>query len=111
MSRHQSPLVAQRHERLHPRIQELKAEHPLWGKRRIWAARRVVEARVVHKKRVLRLLREPHLWVKPHLTLRAKRTPTESTPRPTTPKAWWGIDMTQTLVEDYGWVSLVVVLE
>jgi putative transposase len=111
MSRHKSPLVAQRNESLLQRIQELKAEHPFWGYRRIWAYLRFVEERAVNKKRVLRLMREHHLLVKSHLTLRAKRTPTGSKPRPTKPNEWWGIDMTKILVEDFGWVSIVVVLD
>jgi putative transposase len=111
MSRHQSPLVAQRNESLLQRIQELKAEHPFWGRRRIWADLHFGEARAVNKKRVLRLMREDHLLVKPHLTLRAKRTPTGSKPRPTKPHEWWGIDMTKILVEDFGWVYIVVVLD
>jgi putative transposase len=111
MSRHPSPLVARRHESLLQRIEELKAEQPFWGYRSIWADLRVVEERAVNKKRVLRLMREHHLLVKPHLTLRAKRTPPGSKPRPTKPNEWWGIDMTNILVEAFGWVDIVVVLD
>jgi putative transposase len=111
MSRHQSPLVAQRNESLLHRMQELKAEHPFWGYRRIWAYLRFVEERAVNKKRVLRLMREHHLLVKPPLRLRAKRTPTGSKPRSTKPNEWWGIDMTKILVEGCGWVYIVVVLD
>ena len=56
-------------------------------------------------------MREHHLLVQPHLTLRAKRPPTGSKPRPTKPNEWWGIDMTKILVEDFGWVYIVVVLD
>jgi transposase InsO family protein len=111
MSRHQSPLVAQRHDSLRQRLQELKAAQPFWGDRSIWTYRRVVEARAVNKQRVLRLMRAPHVVVKFPRTLRAKRTPTGSTPRPTKPNAWWGLDMTQILGEDCGWVSSVVGLD
>jgi putative transposase len=111
LSRHQSPLVAQRHEGLRPRLQERKAEPPFWGYRRIWAYLRLVEERTVNTKRVLRLMREPHLLVTPHPQLKATRPPTGSTPRPTKPNAWWGIDMTTILGEDFGWVSIVVVLD
>jgi putative transposase len=111
MSRQPSPLVAQRHEGLLQRIRELKAEHPFWGYRRIWAYLHVVERRPVHKKRVRRLMREHSLLVAPNLRLKAKRTPGKSQPRPTKPKEWWGIDMTKVLVQGFGWVYIVVVLD
>jgi putative transposase len=111
MSRQPSPLVAQRHEGLLQRIRELKAAHPFWGDRRIWAYLHFVERRPVHKKRVRRLTREPSLLVTPNLRLKAKRTPGKSTPKPTKPHEWWGIDMTKVLVQGFGWVSIVVVLD
>jgi putative transposase len=111
LSRQRSPLVAHRNDALLRRIQALKAEHPFWGYRRIWAYLRFVEQLPVNKKRVLRLMREHRLLVQPNLKLRAKRTPTGSKPRPTKPNEWWGIDMTQILVEDFGWVYIVVVLD
>jgi putative transposase len=109
MTRHRSPLIAQRHDALLHRVQALKAEHPCWGDRRIGAALRCVEQLPVHQKRGRRLLREPHVLVTPHPQLRAKRPPTGSKPRPTKPNAWWGIAMTKSRVEDFGWVSIVVV--
>jgi putative transposase len=92
-------------------IRALKAAHPFWGYRRIWAYLRFVEPWPVHTKRLWRLMREPHLLVPPNLKLKAKRTPTGSTPRPTKPNAWWGIDMTKVLGEGCGRVSSVVVLD
>jgi putative transposase len=111
MSRQQAPLVTQRNEALVQRIQELKAEHPFWGYRRIWASLHVVEQQPVNKKRILRLMREHHLLVPPNLRLKAKRTPTGRKPKPTTPNEWWGIDMTKVLVQGFGWVYIVVVLD
>jgi putative transposase len=111
MTRQRSLRVVQRDESLRPRIQTLKAAHPFWGYRRIWAYLRFVEQRAVNKKRVLRLLREHQLLVTPNLRLRAKRTPTGSKPKPTRPNEWWGIDMTKVLVEGFGWVSIVLVLD
>jgi putative transposase len=111
MSRQSSPLVAQRNEDLLQRIRELKAEHPFWGYRRIWAYLRFVENRAVNRKRILRLMREHHLLVPPHLRLKAKRTPMGSKPRPTKPNEWWGIDMTKVLVQEVGWVYIVIVLD
>jgi putative transposase len=101
----------QRDEEMLPRIQALKAAHPFWGYRRIWAYLRFIEQVPVNKKRVLRLLREHHLLVTPNSKLKAKRTPTRSKPRPTMPNEWWGIDMTKVLVEGFGWVYIVLVLD
>ncbi len=42
---------------------------------------------------------------------KAPRTPTRSQPTPTKPNAWWGIDMTDVLVQEFGWVYIVVVLD
>jgi putative transposase len=103
--------VVQRDEELLPRIRALKAEHPFWGYRRIWAYRRFVEQLPVNKKRIWRLMRAHHLLVPPNLRLQAKRTPQRSTPTPTKPNAWWGIDMTKVLVEGVGWVYIVIVLD
>jgi putative transposase len=111
MSRQPSPSVAQRHEDLLARIRALKAEPPFWGYRRIWAYVPVVEQLPVHKKRILRLMREHHLLVLPNPRLQAKRTPTGRKPTPTRPHEWWDIDMTKVLVEGFGWMSIVVVLE
>jgi putative transposase len=103
--------VTQQDAHLLPRLQQLKAEHPFWGYRRIWAYLRFVEQVPVNKKRILRLMREHQLLVQPNLRLRAKRTPTGSKPRPTKPNEWWGIDMTKVLVQGFGWVYIVVVLD
>lgn len=92
-------------------MQALTAAHPFGGDRRIWAALRVVEPVAVNKKRVLRLLREHHLLVTPHSKLQAKRTPTRRTPRPPMPKEWWGRDRTKVLIEGFGGVSIVLVLD
>jgi putative transposase len=104
-------LVAQRNAVLLQRIRELKAEHPFWGYRRIWAYLHFVEHQAVNKKRVLRLMREHHLLVPANLKLKAKRTPMGSKPRPTKPDEWWGIDMTKVLVQGFGWIHIVVVLD
>src|SRR6266850_4892600 len=111
MTRHRSLRVVQRDEHLLPRVQALKADHPFWGYRRIWAYLRFVGQLPVNKKRIWRLMREHHLLVSPNLKLKAKRTPTGSKPRPTKPNEWWGIDMTKVLVEECGWVYIVVVLD
>jgi putative transposase len=111
VTRRRSRRVPQRDDPLLPRIQQLKAEHPFWGYRRIWAYLRFVEQWPINKKRIWRLMREHRLLVPPKLYLKAKRTPTRSKPRPTKPNEWWGIDMTKVLVEGWGWVYIVVVLD
>jgi len=111
MSRRASPRIAQRNAALLQRIVALKADHPFWGYRRIWATLHYAEGLPVNKKRILRLLRQHALLVKPNVRLRATRTPTTSKPRPTAPNQWWGIDMTKVLVESFGWVYVVVVLD
>jgi hypothetical protein len=92
-------------------MQALKAEHPFWGDRRIGAYLRFVEQLPVNKKPILRLMREHHLLVRPNRQLKAKRTPTRNNPRPTRPNEWWGIDMTKVMVEGFGWVYIVLVLD
>src|SRR5688572_33058507 len=111
MKRRRSLRVIQQDEGLLPRIQALKAEHPFWGYRRVWAYLHFIENLNVNKKRILRLMREHHLLVPPNLRLKAKRTSMHHKPRPTKPNEWWGIDMTKVLVEGFGWVYIVVVLD
>ena len=49
--------------------------------------------------------------MRPNLKLRARRKPNTRKPRPTRPNEWWGIDMTKVMIEGFGWVYLVVVLD
>jgi putative transposase len=51
------------------------------------------------------------LLVKPNPKLRARRKADAAKPRPTRPIQWWGIDMTRVMVEGFGGVYLVVVLD
>ena len=111
MRRQPSLRVAARNTAILQRIVALKAAHPFWGYRRCWATLRYVDGLAVNKKRVLRLLRQHALLVTPNQHLKACRTPTTSKPRPTRPNEWWGIDMTKVLVESFGWVYVVVVLD
>ncbi len=111
MKRRTSGSVAVRNAGFLQRIQALKAEHPFWGYRRIWAHLKFVDHLPVNKKRILRIMQEADLLVKPNLRLKAKRTSMRPKPVPTTPNQWWGIDMTKILVESFGWVYLVIVLD
>ena len=51
------------------------------------------------------------LLVKPGAKLKAIRTPGKSKPKPDRPNQWWGIDMTKTMVQGFGWMYIVVVLD
>ena len=42
---------------------------------------------------------------------KAPRKPSGSKPRPIRPNEWWGIDMTKILVNGWGWIYVVVVLD
>ncbi len=109
MKRRQSVAAA---ERTHcKRIKEIKAEHPYWGYRRTWAFLKFVDGLNINKKRVLRLMQRHDLLVKKEAGLRASRTPTRSKPRPNQPNEWWGIDMTKVMVNGFGWMYIVVVLD
>jgi len=109
--RRESALVSQRNMRIVERIKELKSEHPFWGYRRIWAHLRYADELEINKKRVFRLMQKHRLLVKPNMKLKAKRTPHTSKPRPDRPDQWWGIDMTKVMVEGFGWMYIVVVLD
>ena len=92
------------------RIRALKCEHPYWGYRRVWAHLRYISGLEVNKKRVYRLMGEHKLLVKPDTRLKAVRLP-RSKPRPTRPDEWWGIDMSKVMVQGFGWMYIVIVLD
>jgi len=111
MKRRESELVIERNSPILERIKTIKAEHPFWGYRRIWANLKYIDELEINKKRVLRLLQKHDLLVKPDTKLRAIRTPSRSKPKPDRPNQWWGIDMTKVMVQGFGWMYLVVVLD
>lgn len=111
MKRKESALVAERNSPVVERIKELKTEHPFWGYRRLWAHLKYIDGIEINKKRVLRLLKKHDLLVKPDTKLKAVRTPTKSKPKPHRPSQWWGIDMTKVMVNGFGWMYIVVVLD
>lgn len=92
-------------------IKEIKANHPFWGYRRVWARLKYrLGYRDLNRKKVYRLMAKHQLLA--HQTKRkAPRKPTRSKPKPTKPNEWWGIDMTKVLVNGWGWVYVVVVLD
>ncbi len=93
------------------RIRAIKAQHPFWGVRRVWAWLRFHDRMIINIKRVRRVMRENDLTVKNNAKLRATRVPQRSKPRPDRPNQWWGIDMTKVMVENFGWVYVVIVLD
>jgi putative transposase len=111
MKRRTSVAVEERNSLVVARIRELKADHPFWGYRRIWAHLKYVDGLAVNRKRVFRLMQKHELVVKPDTRLKAIRTQQRSKPRPTCPRQWWGIDMTKVMVEGFGWMYIVAVLD
>ena len=111
MSRGPYGKVAARNAELLARIRALKADHPFWGYRRIWAYLRYVDGLAVNQKRVYSVMKAADLLVKPNLKLRARRKADTKKPKPTRPNQWWGIDMTKVMIDGFGWVYLVVVLD
>jgi len=111
MKRREAATTTERNAEIVERIRQIKGDHPFWGYRRTWAHLRFVDKLEVNKKRVLRLMQKHGLSVKPNHKLKANRTPSRSKPRPDRPNQWWGIDMTKVMVEGFGWMYIVVVLD
>ncbi len=109
--RRESSNVIERNLPIVEMIRAIKGEHPYWGYRRTWAYLTYAKCLDINKKRVLRLMRRYDLLVKPNMKLKATRTPPRRKPRPESPNQWWGIDMTRCLVEGFGWIYIVVVLD
>jgi putative transposase len=93
------------------RIKQIKAEHPFWGYRRTWAYLKYVDRLEINKKRVLRIMRRHNLLVKPNTNLKSTRAIGRNKPKPERPNEWWGIDMTKVMVQGFGWMYIVVVLD
>lgn len=110
-SRTVSPTVLERNEELLRLIRDIKADHPFWGYRRIWAYLRYKLSLKVNQKRIYRLLKTNNLLVKPNLRLLAKRKVNTSKPKPTKLNEWWGIDMTKIMIDSFGWVYVVLVMD
>lgn len=94
-------------------IQDIKSEHPFWGYRRVWAYMKYRLNQTVNKKRIYRIMKENNLLVTPNLRLKAKRDNQSSKgkPRASRPNQFWGTDMTKILINSFGWLYLVVVLD
>jgi len=111
MKRRELALIAERNSAVVERIRLIKAEHPFWGYRRTWAHLKFIDGIEINKKRVLRLMQRHNLQMKPDKKLKATRTPARSKPRTHRPNQWWGIDRTKVMVDGFGWMYIVVVLD
>lgn len=111
MKRKESALIAERNSAVVERIRQIKAEHPFWGYRRTWAHLKFIDGIEINKKRVLRLMQKHNLQMKPEKKLKATRTPARNKPQPHRPNQWWGINMTKVMVDGFGWMYIVVVLD
>jgi len=94
-------------------ISPIKADQPGWGYRMVWAYLKYRLGHQVNKKRIYRIMKEHDLLVKPNLKLKARRDNqnNRSKPRVTRPNQFWGIDMTKVMIESFGWLYLVIVLD
>lgn len=82
-------------------------EHPFWGYRRVHAYLKHRVGLKVNRKRVYRMMKEAGLLEK---VKRFKpERPWKQKPQAQRPNQFWGTDMTKFLIQDLGWVSLVVV--
>ena len=111
MTRGRYAKVTTRNASVLARIRELKADHPFWGYRRIWAHLKFVDGHVIGQNRVHRLMKAHDLLVPPNMKIKAKRTANTKKPKPERPNQWWGIDMTKVMIDGFGWVYVVIVID
>jgi putative transposase len=111
MRRNKSAVIAERNCKVLEKIQEIKAEHPLWGYRRVWAYLKFRMGLPVNRKRIYRLMSNSNLLVKGIRQLRAKRYSSRPKPVASRPNQFWGTDMTKIKIGPWGWIYLVVVLD
>lgn len=106
-------MIKAKNKELLSQIQALKADHPFWGYRRIWAYLKYRQGLTVNRKRVYRLMKENNLLVAPNTRLKAIRAkyPQRSKPKAIRINQYWGIDMTKVLIQFFGWLYLVIVLD
>lgn len=102
-----------RNKELLTQIQDLKLQHPFWGYRRICAYLKYRSGIIVNKKRIYRLMKENNLLVANNPKLKALRAkyPNKNKPKAKRPNQYWGIDMTKFLLNSFGWLYLVIVID
>lgn len=111
MKRNKSAIIAKRNLHVLEKIQEIKADHPLWGYRRVWAYLKFRMGLPVNRKRIYRLMSDNDLLVKGIKQLRAKRCSNRPKPVADRPNQYWGTDMTKIMIGPWGWIYLVIVLD
>ena len=94
-------------------IQPIKSDHPFWGYRRIWSYLKYRMNVTVNKKCVYRIMKEHNLLVLKNQRLKAIRNnkPHRSKPKASRPNEFWGTDMTKVMIQGFGWLYLVIVLD
>lgn len=94
-------------------IRPIKAEQPNWGYRHVWAYLKYRQGHQINKKRIYRIMKENELLVRPNLRLKARRDNqnNRSKPHAMRPNEFWGIDMTKVMIDSFGWLYLVIVLD
>lgn len=105
------PAVALKNASFVERIKDIKADHPFWGYRRVWAHLVYVDGLVISKHRIERLMKQHDLQVKKNMKLKALRRAPTKKPKPISPNQWWGIDMTKVMIEGFGWIYVVIVID
>ncbi len=111
MKRGYYPRVANRNKEIVDKITEIKSDHPFWGYRRVWAHLSFIDGLKISKNRVYRLMKLNSLLVKPNTRIKARRAKMRPKPIPSRPNQWWGIDMTKVMIEGFGWVYVVIVID
>jgi hypothetical protein len=70
-----------------------------------------VDGLEISKHRVEKLMRQHNLQVKKNMKLKAIRRAITKKPKPTRPNHWWGIDMIKVMIERFGWIYVVMVID
>lgn len=92
------------------KIKEIKLTHPFWGIRRVraWLIKR--ENIQISQYKVRKIMKTYDLLCDQKV-YKAKRKSSHSKPKADKPNQFWGIDMTKFMVDNVGWVYLVIVLD
>lgn len=83
----------------------------MWGYRRVWAYLKFRKKIIVSRNRIYRVMRENNLLVPETKFLKAKRENYPSKMRANQPNEIWGIDMTKIMIENFGWIYIVIIID
>ncbi len=56
-------------------------------------------------------MKQHDLQVKKNMKLKAVRRADTKKPKPIRPNQWWGIDMTKVMIEGFGWIYVVIIID